>query len=61
MTPVAIHTGLATQLTTQRRATLQAAYESHPERFVKGQPLPLQIPNKVWINPPQLDGRQPSE
>jgi len=61
MTPAAIHTGLATQLTTQRRATLQAAYESHPERFVKGRPQPLQIPNKVWINPPQLDGRQPSE
>jgi len=52
MTPAAVHTGLSTQLTTQRQATLQAAYEEHPERFVKGRPQPLQIPDKVWINPP---------
>lgn len=60
MTPAAIHTGQAAQLTAQRRATLQAAYEKHPERFVKGQPQPLQIPDKVWINPPQVDGRPSS-
>ena len=60
MTPAAIHTGQAAQLTTQRQATLQAAYEKHPERFVKGQPQPLPIPDKVWINPPQSDGRQSS-
>jgi putative transposase len=60
MTPAAVHTGLATQITTQRQTTLQAAYEKHPERFVKGQPQPLQIPGKVWINPPQLAGRQSS-
>ncbi len=60
MTPAAIHTGQAAQLTTQRHATLQAAYEKHPERFVKGQSLPLPIPDKVWINPPQSDRGQSS-
>lgn len=60
MTPAAIHTGQVAQLTARRRATLQAAYEKHPERFVKGRPQPLQIPDKVWINPPQVDGRRSS-
>ena len=38
MTPAAVHYGQATTLTVQRQATLQAAYEVHPERFVKGLP-----------------------
>lgn len=36
MTPATVHYGLAAELTVQRQVTLQAAYEKHPERFVKG-------------------------
>jgi len=56
MTPAAVHLGQAAELTIQRQATLLAAYEQHPERFVKGQPTPLQVPSEVWINPPQVNG-----
>lgn len=56
MTPAAVHLDQAAELTIQRQAILQAAYEQHPERFVKGQPTPLQVPSAVWINPPQVKG-----
>lgn len=56
MTPAAVHLGLAAELTIQRQAILQTAYAQHPERFVKGQPIPLQVPSAVWINPPQGNG-----
>jgi len=32
---------------------LQLAYEKYPERFVKGLPKPPQLPEAVWINPPE--------
>jgi hypothetical protein len=31
---------------------LAAAYARTPERFVKGTPAPMQVPQAVWINPP---------
>jgi putative transposase len=52
MTPAAVHRGLADQLYAQRQQVLQAAYQSHPERFVRGQPGPPALPTAVWINPP---------
>ncbi len=52
MTPAAIHLGQAEQLYRQRQEVLQAAYQSHPERFVRGQPVPPALPTAVWINPP---------
>ncbi len=52
MTPAAIHLGQAEQLYRQRQEALQAAYQSHPERFVRGQPAPPALPTAVWINPP---------
>jgi len=58
MTPAAVHYGQATALTAQRQVTLQAAYEAHPERFVKGLPQPPQLPEAVWINPP--DSQKPA-
>jgi putative transposase len=54
MTPAMVHDGLADQVTEKRQQVLQAAYEAHPERFVKGVPIPPQLPQEVWINPPQL-------
>jgi putative transposase len=52
MTPATVHAGLADQLSTQRQQVLQAAYETHPQRFVAGMPTPPQVPDAVWINPP---------
>jgi putative transposase len=52
LTPAAVHCGQAPQLLQTRRATLAAAYSAHPERFVRHQPQPLQLPATVWINPP---------
>ena len=48
-----VHYGRAEQVLAQRWHVLQAAYEDHPERFVKGPPGLESLPTAVWINPPQ--------
>lgn len=53
LTPADIHYGRAAQVREQRQTVLRAAYEQHPERFVKGLPQPPDLPQAVWINPPQ--------
>lgn len=53
MTPATVHYGLAEELTAKRQVVLAGAYAQHPERFVKGRPTPPQLPDAVWINPPQ--------
>jgi putative transposase len=52
MTPAMVHHGQAEQITDQRRQRLHAAYQCHPERFVRGLPQPPDLPAQVWINPP---------
>lgn len=52
MTPAVVQAGLGKQLTQQRQLVLSAAYEAHPERFVRGHPRPQALPTQVWINPP---------
>jgi putative transposase len=52
LTPHVVHHGLADQVIDQRRATLEAAHRSHPERFVRGVPSPAELPSAVYINPP---------
>jgi putative transposase len=52
MTPATVHYGQAAAVTAQRQATLRAAYQAHPERFVHGLPKPPALPEAVWINPP---------
>ena len=52
MTPYAVHYGLAPQITAARQGTLLAAYERHPERFVRKVPQPPIVPEAAWINPP---------
>ena len=54
MTPAAVHYGEAARLFTDRQQTLSAAYAAHPERFVKGLPIPPALPTATWINPPKL-------
>jgi putative transposase len=53
LTPADVHYGRAPQILAQRQVTLLQAYQQHPERFVKGQPVPAQLPEAVWINPPK--------
>ncbi len=55
MTPAVVHHGLADAVYAHRRQVLRAAYEAHPERFVRGMPTPPELPNEVWINRPQSD------
>ena len=52
MTPYAVHHGLAPRITAARQQTLLAAYERHPERFVRRPPQPPILPEAAWINPP---------
>jgi putative transposase len=54
LTPAAVHYGEASRLLAERQQTLNLAYAAHPERFVKGPPVPLALPMAVWINPPNL-------
>ena len=51
LTPYDVFTGRAEAVLEQRRAVLQAAYDAHPERFVRGVPKPPELPKEVWINP----------
>ena len=48
-----VHADRAPEVLQQRQQVLTAAYLAHPERFVRGQPLPGVLPQAVWINPPQ--------
>lgn len=52
MTPATVHYGLADECNKLRAAVLTEAYGKHPERFVKGLPKPMELPEEVWINPP---------
>ena len=52
LTPAVVHYGLAELCQAQRQQVLLAAYQQHPERFVKGVPTPASLPTEVWINQP---------
>jgi putative transposase len=60
MTPFAVHHGLAPQLTEKRRLVLAAAYQAHPDRFVRKIPTPPLVPAAAWINPPSPADGQPA-
>ena len=55
LTPETVHYGRASEVTEDRAATLLQAYQTHPERFVRGAPTPLPPPEAVWINPPKAE------
>jgi len=55
LTPEAVHHGLSAQVLEARGNVMNAAYEAHPERFVKGAPSVKRLPGAVWINPPKDD------
>ena len=54
MTPSDVHFGVATNKYTDREAVLRKAFESRPERFVRGVPKPPELPREVWINKPKV-------
>ena len=52
-TPASVHYGTAEEVRQQRAVTLDAAFQSHPERFVSKPPTPPQLPTTTWINKPE--------
>ena len=61
LTPADVHHGHAEARLAARKHVLGAAFTRHPERFVRGQPLPAQPPSAVWINPPAEPRRSPHD
>ena len=54
MTPAAVHHGQApSSYTPPAAAVLDAAYQRHPERFVRKPPTPPELPTAAWINKPK--------
>jgi putative transposase len=53
LTPHDVHHGLVAERLAHRARVLDAAYASHPERFVRRAPTPALLPEAVWINPPK--------
>jgi putative transposase len=48
-----VHYGLAATILGQRQQVLTAAFQQHPERFVRKPPRPAPLPEAVRINPPK--------
>jgi putative transposase len=53
LTPEAVHYGLTDEICKARSEVLRAAYDVHPERFVKKIPVPPTVPEATWINKPK--------
>lgn len=52
VTPGDFHYGYAAECVKKRAEILKKAYETNPERFPRGLPVPEVLPDAVWINPP---------
>ena len=55
MTPSDVHHGRAPEVIRARQQVLDAAWQAHPERFVRKHPQPPQLPQAAWINRPHED------
>jgi len=51
-TPADVHFDRASAVRDARAEVLTAAYDAHPERFVRKHPEPPALPGTVWINKP---------
>lgn len=51
-TPASVHDGTATEVRSQRKATLEQAYLANPARFHHRKPHPPKLPTVAWINEP---------
>ncbi len=58
LTPEMVHHGQAQAVIEQRRIVLASAFETHPERFVRGLPVPPPLPEAAWINKPKAESNQ---
>ena len=58
LTPAMGHFGETPTVLAKRQAVLDAAYQAHPDRFVKHPPKPLPLPSEVWINKPVPPGEK---
>lgn len=58
LTPADVHHGRVEEKTRLRKATLDAAYDAHPERFVRGRSKPLELASS-YINRPLAASAQP--
>jgi putative transposase len=58
MTPEMVHFGKAEQVRNQRQVVLTSAFDTHPERFVRGIPMPPPLPEAAWINKPKVESKE---
>ncbi len=58
LTPADVHMGRVGGRLQARDQVLAAAFERHPERFVRGEPKAPRPPAQAWINPPRMDPQQ---
>jgi len=54
LTPADVHFGRAELRRAERAVVLETAHRAHPERFVRGTPVPPPLPTAAWINKPRL-------
>jgi len=52
LTPAMVHYNQTDRVLEQRQQVLDAAYQLHPERFVRSAPRPPAVPTEAWINKP---------
>jgi len=52
LTPTMVHYNQTGRVLEQRQQVLDAAYQLHPERFVRSAPRPPAVPTEAWINKP---------
>jgi hypothetical protein len=50
-----VHGGEVEAVMQVRKLTSWAAFEAHPERFVRGTPRPPVVPEAAWINKPKTN------
>jgi len=58
MAPAMVHYGKAEQVSNQRKGVLASAFDAHPERFVRGMPMPPSLPEAAWINKPKVESKE---
>jgi putative transposase len=61
LTPEMVHRGHVAAVLGRRHEVALAACYAHPERFVNGPPQPVEMPQAVWINPPEQPGATEGE
>jgi len=61
LTPADVHFGRAQARLEAHQRVLDAAYLTHPERFVRGPPRAAELPTAAWINRPKAGEARPEK